>query len=400
MTHPPTGREAISMGMQSRWARWSAVATLVIGITACVDQMPTTVGLRPESGISGDLLPTVASVTVYPYTFTLQVGQTKQLVGLARDASGTTLALKDRVISWVSSNPKVATVGATGVVKALAAGSTTITNTVDGLSGSATIKVTVGSVSVSPSSATINVGSAIALTATPKSASGSPLSGYTAHWTSANPAVATVVNGLVTGVSAGTVTISASAGGKTGTATITVVVPVARVEVAPSPATVTVGSFVALTATPRDAGGNLVSGYSLAWSSSDPAIATIVEGSVKGIAVGEVTVSAAAGGQIGTTTVTVTAAAEPPPPNAVASVTLYPSTATLAVGESKQLVLLARNSAGVTLSLTGRTVTWTSANIAIATVSSTGIVKAKAAGSVRITVDVDGARGFADITVY
>jgi trimeric autotransporter adhesin len=387
------------MWKQRRLARWSAVATLVIGVAACVDQMPTTVGLRPTGGISGDLLPAVSSVTVYPYTYTLKVGQTKQLVGLARDSAGNTLALKSRVITWVSSNPAVATVSATGVVKALLAGSTTITNTVDGVSGSGTINVTVGSVTVSPSSATVDVGSSISLTATPKNAGGTPLSGYTADWTSANPAVATVVDGVVTGVSAGTVTISASAGGKTGTATIMVVVPVATVQVAPSPASVNIGSFLSLSATPRDAAGNPLSGHLVAWSSSDPTIATVVEGSVKGIALGEVTISASAGGQTGTTTVTVTTPPEPPPPNAVASVTLFPSTATLSVGQSKQLVVIAKNAAGATLTLAGRTVTWSSANIAIATVTSTGIVKAKASGSVRITVDVDGARGFADINV-
>ena len=44
-------------------------------------------------------------------------------------------------VAWTSSNTPVATVSATGVVKALVAGSTTITNTVDGVGGAASLRV-------------------------------------------------------------------------------------------------------------------------------------------------------------------------------------------------------------------------------------------------------------------
>ena len=80
----------------------------------------------------------------------------------------------------------------------------------------------VKSISVSPSSATVEVGSTAQLTAT----ANPPNSATTFTWGSSNNAVATVsTSGLVTGVAAGTATISASAGGKTGTATITVPAP-------------------------------------------------------------------------------------------------------------------------------------------------------------------------------
>jgi acid phosphatase type 7 len=77
----------------------------------------------------------------------------------------------------------------------------------------------VKSVSVSPSSATVAVGSTVQLTAT----ANPPGSAATFTWSSSNNAAATVSpSGLVTGVAAGTVTISASANGKTGTSTVTV----------------------------------------------------------------------------------------------------------------------------------------------------------------------------------
>ncbi|MFN2637960.1 MAG: Ig-like domain-containing protein, partial [Gemmatimonadaceae bacterium] len=73
-------------------------------------------------------------------------------------------------------------------------------------------------ISVAPSSATIDVGATIQLTATSTSAKPQNY-----NWRSSNSSVATVDgNGLVKGVAAGTATITASASGKSGSSTITV----------------------------------------------------------------------------------------------------------------------------------------------------------------------------------
>lgn len=75
------------------------------------------------------------------------------------------------------------------------------------------------SVSVSPASASIQIGSTVQLTATSK-----PSTTATFTWTTSNSGVATVsATGLVTGASAGGATITATAGGKSGTSSITVV---------------------------------------------------------------------------------------------------------------------------------------------------------------------------------
>jgi len=77
----------------------------------------------------------------------------------------------------------------------------------------------VKSISVSPSSATVGVGQTVQLTATISPASTTT----TINWTSSNNAVAGVsTSGLVTGVAAGSATISASGSGVTGTASVTV----------------------------------------------------------------------------------------------------------------------------------------------------------------------------------
>src|SRR5207253_5029840 len=114
--------------------------------------------------------------------------------------------------------------------------------------------------------------------------------------------------GLVSGVPPGTATITAASEGKSGTSTITVTpVPVASVEVTPATASVQAGQTVQLTATPRDAGGTPLSGRTVTWSSSTPAVATVSSrGLVSGVTPGSATITATSEGKSGTSTITVT----------------------------------------------------------------------------------------------
>jgi hypothetical protein len=71
---------------------------------------------------------------------------------------------------------------------------------------------------------------------------------------------------------------------------------VASVEVAPTTSTVRAGTSVTLTATAKDASGNVIS-TPIAWLSSDPTVAMVdAAGSVTGVDNGSATVTAAAGG--------------------------------------------------------------------------------------------------------
>src|SRR6266850_4727710 len=81
----------------------------------------------------------------------------------------------------------------------------------------------VASVAVSPASATIAMVGSVGLTATPEDVGGDPVSGRVVTWSSDNTAAATVNgSGLVSGVAAGTATITATCEGRTGTSDITV----------------------------------------------------------------------------------------------------------------------------------------------------------------------------------
>jgi hypothetical protein len=82
----------------------------------------------------------VASVAVALASSTLSPGQTTQATATTRDANNNILT--GRVIVWTSTNPAVATVNSgSGLVTAVAVGSTQITATSEGVSGSAALSV-------------------------------------------------------------------------------------------------------------------------------------------------------------------------------------------------------------------------------------------------------------------
>lgn len=186
--------------------------------------------LTAACGGGGDGGPTkpptesVASVTLSSSTVDLAPGGTSQLSATALSSSGG--ALSGRSFSWASVQPSVATVSASGLVTAVADGSTTVTVTSEGKSAAATINVRtpVAAVAVTPTTAQMTVGGATQqLNATARDANGVTLAGRTIAWSSSAVGVATVSQtGLVTAIAAGTATITATSEGRNGTAAITV----------------------------------------------------------------------------------------------------------------------------------------------------------------------------------
>src|SRR5207245_1844695 len=222
-----------------------------------------------------------------------------------KDAAGNVLT--GRAVTWATSSSAVATVSTSGLVTGVAVGAATITATSEGQTGTAAVTVSnvpVAAVTVSPATATVFVGATTPL----KDAAGNVLTGRTVAWATSSSAVATVsTSGLVTGVAVGAATITATSEGQTGTAAVTVSsVPVASVTVSPATATVFVGATTQLTATPKDAVGNVLTGRVISWTSSNAALATVsASGPVAGAAVGLVTRTATSEGQSETAAVTV-----------------------------------------------------------------------------------------------
>jgi uncharacterized protein YjdB len=142
-----------------------------------------------------------------------------------------------------------------------------------------------------------------------KDALGNVLTGRTVAWGSSNSAVATVSQtGLVTGVAAGSATITATSETKSGTSTVTITqAPVATVTIAPTAPSVAEGATVTLTATLKDANGNVLTGRAITWSSGNTTLATVApSGVVTAKKKGSVSITATSEGQSGSVTVTVT----------------------------------------------------------------------------------------------
>ena len=212
-------------------------------------------------------------------------------------------------------------------------------------------------------------------------------------WSSSNPSVASVnTGGFVTSSAAGSATITAASEGKSGTAAITVTsVPVASVTVSPASATVVAGQTVQLTATPKDVNGNPLTGRTITWSSSNTSVATVnASGLVSGVVAGSATITATSEGQSGTAAITVTSVP-------VAAVTVSPATASVQAGQAVQLTATPKDANGNPLA--GRTITWSSSNTSVATVSSSGLVSGVVAGSATITATSEGQSGTSAVTV-
>ena len=164
----------------------------------------------------------------------------------------------------------------------------------------------VAQVQVTPSSATIAPGASVTLTGQPVTSTGAAVAA-TITWSSSAPTVATVDGtGRVTGVAGGVATITATAGAGSGTATITVIAPVASVTLAPDSALLIPGESRTFTATMKDAGGTVLTGRSVSWSTSNVAVATVsANGTATAVAAGEALVIATSEGKADSATIRV-----------------------------------------------------------------------------------------------
>ena len=262
----------------------------------------------------------------------------------------------------------------------------------------ATAPELVGSVAITSSSTTLQYGQSVQLVATVAGTSGTALTGRTVTWTSSNDNVATVSpSGLVTagavrGGTAETAIITAAAEGRSANVSLSVApIPVATITPSTGQLSLYVGQVLQLGVALKDATGGTLTGRSVTWSSTAPAIASVDnQGLVTAIAPGTSTITLTAENK--TASVNVTIALVP-----ISTIQLTPETSTLLVGQTQQLAVTLKDSAGGVL--TGRSVAWTSVTPTIAIVTNTGLVTAVSAGTARIAVTAEGKSATATITV-
>ncbi|MBI5499403.1 MAG: Ig-like domain-containing protein [Deltaproteobacteria bacterium] len=324
-------------------------------------------------------LHTLDEIQITPPTATIPVDGEQPYIALGTFLDGTTEDITADV-TWDSSDPAVATIDAAGVATGVAAGETTITAAMDGItSNDATLTVTEAplvSVTVDPVTGTLHAGSAetLALTATANYADGSSADvTTTATWASSDDTIATVSNaagteGVVSPDAAniGVAQITATFDGVTsGPAIINVVVSsvVTDVEVAPATASIVAGTTQAFMATATFEDGRTSDVTATAtWTSSALAIASVaVTGVATGLTPGAATITATYTGVAGTATLTVTDAT-------IVSIAVEPPVATIARGNTQAFTATATLTDGTTRDVTA-SATWTSSSTATATMA-------------------------------
>ncbi len=298
------------------------------------------------------------------------------IAGTSTTCVGTTSALVDTfgggAGAWTSSNTSVATVSASGVVTAVAAGTSTISYTLTNSCGSTSATLAFTVTSAPTSAGTITGPSSVCPGAT--IALSDAVSG--GSWTSSNSSVAGVNSaGVVNGVAAGTATISYTITNACGTISTSTTITVNSSTTAGTisgPSAVCSGSSITLT--DATTGGT--------WSSSDASIATVsTTGDVTGVAGGTVTISYTTTGICGTASATyaVTVTATPAPSAISGASTVCEGTTTT-----------------LTDALTGGT--WTSSDASVAIVSTSGDVYGAGTGSATITYTVTSGACSASVT--
>jgi uncharacterized protein YjdB len=138
------------------------------------------------------------------------------------------------------------------------------------------------------------------------------LSGRPVTWSTSDPEVASITSaGRVTAGRPGSASITAAADEERATATIVVLTPVSVVEITPDSPTMESGTSVQLTARVLGPGGRVIARV-VSWTTSDPAVATVSVGKVRGLSVGVARIEATSGNARGSTDVTVVLTSEFP----------------------------------------------------------------------------------------
>jgi hypothetical protein len=171
---------------------------------------------------------------------------------------------------------------------------------------------------------------------------------------------------------------------------------VASVVVTFSKTSIVVGEAIQAKAVLRDRWNRQLS-LDVTWSSSNPAVADVsTRGVVTGRSPGSVSIIASHGTKSGSASLAVRQDSVSTSPAPVASVTVVLADSSLNVGQTAQGIATTRDANNNVL--TGRSITWTSSNPSVASVSPSGLVTAIAAGSSQISANSEGKSASAPMT--
>lgn len=237
---------------------------------------------------------------------------------------------------------------------------------------------------------TVVIAGTIPLTAA-ATAGGAPAAGVTFLWSANNGNATVSSSGVVTGVARGSVAITAEAvqnGTPTGIkATRNLRVRIAAVVIPSAPGTLTaIDDTVTLAAQAKDALNATVGGVTMAWTSTNPATATVnpTTGLVTAVANGTTSVIAAAQGERAADTVIVTVA------QVATTLGISPDSARFnRIGDTLSTTVTATDARGHAVA--GTAITWATRNAAVATVDGAGKITSHTTEDTTYVVGTSGA---------
>ena len=327
------------------------------------------------------VVPQLTGITISPTSAQIAKGTAQQFTATGKYNDGTSPDITS-LVTWSSTQPAIATVssspGTQGLALAASPGSTSISASLGMVSSSAS-SMTVSnanliSISVTPAGSTVPLATSQQFVANGSFDDGTQQNiSETANWTSSSPAVARVSSiGVVTGAGLGNTTITASSGAVNGTASATVdASSVSALNVLP--VELPAGKIANLTNYQMRAVAVFKDGSSLdvthtpgiAWSSSNPPVASI--GASTGVALatgpGTTTISASLG-QSGSTSVAVS-------DSTIKALAVGPSNSTIAAGTAQTVIAVGTfsDSSGTFQQDISSASAWASDNTGVATVA-------------------------------
>ena len=315
-----SGRDAATNVVSGTWT-WISRAPAIVtvnasGLVTAVANGSTYV-VATETGGSKDsalvvVQQRIATINVTPGTRSLYTGGQFTFSASAVDGRGFAMAVQPTFV-WSSTQPSVATVGATGRVQALSLGTSQIRATSGSTIGvsSLTVITPITRIDVSYDSTGAPVPDVFTMTslgqqrvyrAVARDTLLNVMSGVTFVWSSANPTVApidssNVLRAFATSNANGITSIQATAQGVTGAASLTVAQVLASIDLQPTSTTIAISGSTSMLARGRDARGRFIPGGTFTYASSAPSIATVnaATGVVTGVANGTTNITASAG---------------------------------------------------------------------------------------------------------
>jgi hypothetical protein len=221
---------------------------------------------------------TLQSISVTPANPSIAKGLKKQFTATGTFSDGSTKDISSQV-TWASATSSVATITTAGLASGVGTGTSTISASLSGKTGSTLLTVTtptLQSIAVTPANSSIAKGLTQQFTATGTFSDNSKQDLTSqATWASSIPSVATIsATGLATGVGNGTTVVSAALSGVTGSTQLASVGQLHFTVTAPASAQA--GSPLSVTLTAQDPGDNTVTAYigKVHFTTSDPATAS------------------------------------------------------------------------------------------------------------------------------